>query len=89
MMSVMPGIGRGTKDESTMATRKRPKMPRLRRRWTSGECRGWGAKSARTLCEMGEATTAFEAVEVMPVMTLEDAAKSRSCKKKALFVEEL
>jgi hypothetical protein len=37
MMSVMPGMGSGTNEESTIDTRKRPKTPRLKTRWKSGE----------------------------------------------------
>ena len=36
MMSVMPGMGSGTKDESTMETRKTPTMPKESSRWMSG-----------------------------------------------------
>jgi len=89
MMSVIPGMGRGTKDESTMATRKRPKMPRLRKRWKRGECRGRGARNARTLGEMELATTAVGTVVVMPDMTLEGAGKSRSSKKKRYLPRNL
>jgi hypothetical protein len=66
MMSVMPGMGRGTKDESTMATKKRPKRPRLRTRWKSGECFGRGARTARARGERMLAATAFGAAGVMP-----------------------
>src|SRR5215471_9484091 len=82
MMSVMPGMGRGTKEESTMETRNRPKAPRLRTRWKRAECRGRGARSARALWERNLAATAFGAVEVMGVMTLRGGGKSRRCKKK-------
>ena len=41
MMSVTPGMGSGTKDESTMETRKSPKSPKLKKKRISPEeCRG-------------------------------------------------
>ena len=86
MISVMPGMGSGTKDESTMATRKRPKMPRLRKRWKRGECRGRGARSAKALWEMELATTAVGTVVVIPDRTLGHGRKSRSSKKKRYLV---
>src|SRR5260370_30107866 len=47
MMSVTPGIGRGTKDESTMETRKTPKRPRLKKRWSRArECPRCGANAS-------------------------------------------
>ncbi len=47
MMSVMPGMGRGTKEESTMETRKRPKRPKLKRKCISGRSVD-GCAGART-----------------------------------------
>jgi hypothetical protein len=88
MMSVMPGMGSGTKEESTIETRKRPKIPRLKKIWKSGECRGWGARNARARREIELTATALMAVKVMPDMTLGGDAKSRRCKEKELFAEE-
>ena len=36
MMSVMPGMGSGTKEQSTMETRKTPKTPKLRTKCRKG-----------------------------------------------------
>src|SRR5436305_41693 len=50
MTSVTPGMGRGTKEESTMETRKRPARPRPRKKCTKRDA----ARSVRRAAGWGE-----------------------------------
>src|ERR1700727_1776700 len=65
MMSVMPGRGSGTKELSTIDTRKTPKIPKLKSRCRKGlrALRGtvaaWDAKAARYFAVLVAAARSF------------------------------
>jgi hypothetical protein len=65
MMSVTPGNGSGTKELSTMETRKTPKSPKLKRKWRNGlraprwVAAAWGAAVARNFAVVRAAARSF------------------------------
>jgi hypothetical protein len=78
MMSVMPGTGRGTKEESTIETAKRPKRPKPKRKCRSGEeWRAWGAMISIAAVAEESTTVVTAAVDVMEGKTLNEDRKSR------------
>ena len=85
MTSVMPGRGSGTKDESTRATKKRPKRPKLNNRRKSAE---WGrcARWASSIVAALELAMIAAAIGVIPDKTRMHDGKSRKGAKKGCGV---
>jgi hypothetical protein len=78
MMSVMPGTGRGTNEESTIETAKRPKRPKPKRKCRRGEeWRAWGAMISIAAVAEESTTVVTAAVDVMEGKTLNEDRKSR------------